>query len=47
MPLRNFVLMNMYTILKYCRLHKKSSYSIYFNTFSILNLNSSDNVILI
>ena len=51
MPLHNFLLMNMYTILKYCRSHTKSSNSIYFKTFptGILNCwsNSSDNVFLI
>ena len=46
MPLRNFLLMKMSTILKYRRSHTKSSYSIYLKTFPILNCcsNNSNNV---
>ena len=46
MPFRNFLLMKISTILKYRRLHTKSSYSIYLETFPILNCcsNNSTNV---
>ena len=45
MPLHSFLLMNMYTILKS---HTKSSSSICFKTFPILNCcsNNSDNVFI-
>jgi hypothetical protein len=45
-PLRNFQLMEISTILKYGRLHTKSSCSIYLETFPILNCcsNNSNNV---
>ena len=49
MLLHNFLLMNMYTILKYRQSHTKSSYSIYFKAFPILNdwSNNADNGVLI
>ena len=49
MPLHNFLLMNMYAILKYCQTHTKKHLLNYFKTFPILNCwsTNSDNVILI